>query len=342
MRQPKDRDFVETEEGFIFCLVGYLHPPDGYTAYLKYTPAETGRWARGTKHFRRELEYYHVRNVAKTLEFLRTHHPRYVGFDPVLNLSFSFVPRGAVTIYYRPEERLQGIMAAPADPLEKDVEALVSLLVVAGGPTLEAFGITGSILLQTHDPSFSDIDLVVYGRGATAKARAAATLLKGGPIQAVAPDRLARWRAETAGRFGLATEDVAHLEARRWNYFQFRDRYVSIHPIRRDEEIQEAYGQHHYRAVGIATIEATVVDATDSIFLPASYAVADVVLREGQERQITELVSYEGLYCQAADPGDRIVARGVVEQVDEGSCRLVLGAAGPSDGGFLQPLLPSP
>ncbi len=338
MRQPKDRGFVETEEGLIFCLVGYLHPPNGSTAYLKYTPAETGRWARGTKRFRRELEYYHVRNVAETLEFLSTHHPCYVGFDPVRTLSFSFVPRDAVTIYYRPEEGLQGIMAAPADPLEKDVEALVSLLVVAGGPTLEAFGITGSILLQTHDPSFSDIDLVVYGRDATAKVRAAVTLLKGGPIQAIAPDRLARWRGETAGRFGLAPEDVAHLEARRWNYFQFRIRYVSIHPIRREEEIQEAYGQSHYRAAGSPrSRQPWSMLPTASSCGPAT-RWPDVVLRKGQRRQITELVSYEGLYCQAVDPGDRIVARGVVEQVDEGSCRLVVGAAGLSDGGFLKPL----
>lgn len=113
------------------------------------------------------------------------------------------------------------------------------------------------------------------------------------------------------------------------------------------EEIQEAYGQHHYRAVGVATIEATVVDATDGIFLPAGYALADIVLGEGQQRQITELVSYEGLYCQAVDPGDRIVARGEVEQVDGGPCRLVVGAAGLSDGGFetvqdLKPTQPSP
>jgi predicted nucleotidyltransferase len=335
MTLPKDRDFVETEEGFIFCLVGYLHPPDRYTAYLKYTRAEAGRWTRGAVHFHRELEYYHVRNVAKTLDFLRAHHPRYMSFDPVRNLSFSFVPRDAVAHYYHPEERLQAILAAPADPLEKDVEALVSLLVGTGGPGQDALGITGSILLQIHDPSFSDIDLLVYGRDATARVRAALALLKGGPIQPVAPDR--RWRSETANRFGLAPEDVAHLEARRWNYFQFRDRYVSIHPTRRDDEIREAYGQHRYGAVGVATIEATVADAADSIFLPASYMLADVVIREGQQWPIAELLSYESLYCQAADPGDRIVARGVVEQVDDGPCRLVLGAAGLSDGGSLRP-----
>ena len=339
MRLPKDRDFVETEEGFIFCLVGYLHPPDRYTAYLKYTPAEAGRWAKGAVRFHRELEYYHVRSVAKTLDFLRTHHPRYVSFDLVRNLSFSFVPRDAVTTYYRPEERMQAILAAPADPLEKDVEALVSLLVGVGGPGQDAFGITGSLLLQIHDPSFSDIDLLVYGRDTTARVLAALTLLKkGGLIQPVAPDRLTWWRAETANRFGIGAEDVAHLEVRRWNYFQFRDRYVSIHPTRRDDEIQEAYGQHRYRSVGAATIEATVADAADSIFLPACYTLANVSFREGQQWQMTELVSYEGLYCQAADRGDRIVASGAVEQVDDGPCRLVVGAAGLPDGGFLKRL----
>lgn len=87
----------------------------------------------------------------------------------------------------------------------------------------------------------------------------------------------------------------------------------------------------------VATIEATVVDATDSIFLSAHYTLADVVIREQQQLQITEVISYESLYCQVADPGDRIVARGVVEQVDDGPCRLVLGAAGLSDGGSLRP-----
>lgn len=262
MKLPKDRDFVETEEGFIFCLVGYLHPPERYTAHLKYTRAEAGRWARGAVRFHRELEYYHVRKFSKTLDSLRTHHPRYMSFDPVRNLSFSFVPQDAVTTYYRPEERFQAILARPADPLEKDVEALVSLLVGAGGPDPDAFGITGSTLLNIHDPSFSDIDLLVYGRDATASVRAPLDVLKKSCL------------------------------------------------------IQ--------------------VDAADSIFLPACYTLADVVIGEGQQWQMTELVSYEGLYCQVADRGDRIVACGAVEQVDDGPCRLVVGAAGLPEGGFLK------
>ncbi len=265
MRRPKDRDFVETEEGLVFCLIGYLHPPDRYTAYLKYTPSKAGRWKRamaklsaptpfvvrpspwpspqwgegeGTReviYYQRELEYYHVRNVGKTLEFLKSQYPRYVTFDPLQNLTFSFVPRDAVAIYHYPEKRPREILAAPADPLEKDVEAFVSLLVAAGGPDPGLLGITGSILLKIHDPSFSDIDLLLYGREATARARVALSRSKDGSVQAVDPERLSRWRDETAVRFGLDQDDIARLEGRRWNYLQFRDRYVSLqsHPAGR-------------------------------------------------------------------------------------------------------------
>lgn len=90
---------METPEGFFFCLVGDLHPPDRYTAYLKYTLAATGRWARGQVVYRRELPYYHVRNVARTIEFLEREHPKYVWDDPVRNVKFSFVPRDAVARY---------------------------------------------------------------------------------------------------------------------------------------------------------------------------------------------------------------------------------------------------
>jgi predicted nucleotidyltransferase len=94
MRRPKDRDFLETTEGLLFCVVGYLHPPGRYVAYLKYTPADTGKWARGDVAYRRELPYYHVRHVRRTLEWLEAEHPRYLWTDPATGLRFSHVPAG--------------------------------------------------------------------------------------------------------------------------------------------------------------------------------------------------------------------------------------------------------
>jgi predicted nucleotidyltransferase len=336
-RAPKDRDFVETPEGFLFCLVGYLHPPDRYMAYLKYTPADTGKWARDGVFYRRELPYYHTRSVVETLAFLERQHPRYVWRDPVQGVRFSFVDREAVSHYYRPEERLARILKIAADPLEEDVAALVRLLERATGVPAEDFGITGSVLLGLHDPAFSDIDLLVYGASSSRRLKEAIPDLTGDELGPIEPARRSRWRAETAARFVLGPDELAHLESRRWHYFRFRDRYVSVHATRRDSELSEVYGQRRYQLMGVATIDATIRDASESLFLPAVYALSDARSEEGTPVPVGSLVSYEGLFADFADAGDRIRARGGLEQISDGSSRLVVGTAALPDGGWICP-----
>src|SRR5262245_14196463 len=322
-RRPRDRDFVETAEGFFFCVVGYLHPADRYTAYLKYTPAVGGRWARGGVSYRRELPYYHVQNVVKTLAFLEREFPRYIWRDPIRDLRFSFVPHEAVVTYYRPEERLARIIDEPGDRLETEVRDLVTALGAATGLPRSAFGITGSILLGLHDPSFSDIDLIVYG-AANARLVRRALRASGPPFAPLGLARRQRWRAETVERFGLAEAEVAEFEATRWNYFLFNGRYVSVHPTRAESEIAEEYGTEPVRRRGVVTIEARVADASEAIFLPAVYWLADSAGLDGAPAAIDQLVSFEGLYCGVAQAGDRIRARGMVEE-SGGLRRLVVG-----------------
>src|SRR5262245_24281361 len=333
-RRPRDRDFVETAEGFFFCVVGYLHPADRYTAYLKYTPAAGGRWARGGISYRRELPYYHVQNVVKTLAFLEREFPRYIWRDPIRDLRFSFVPHEAVVTYYLPEERLARIVDDPADRLETEVRDLVTRLRAATGLPRSAFGITGSTLLGLHDPSFSDIDLIVYG-AANARLVQRALGALGPPFAPLGVERRQRWRAETARRFGLAEAEVVDFETTRWNYFLFSGRYVSVHPTRAESEIAEEYGMEPVRRLGEATIEARVVDASEALFLPAVYRLADSAGPDGAPVAIDQVVSFEGLYCGVAEAGDRIRARGVVEEAG-GLRRLVVGVDSVEDGGSLR------
>ena len=340
-RRPRDRDFVETREGFFFCLVGYVHPPDRYLAYLKYTPAAAGKWARGPVAYRRELPYYHVRNVQETVDRLAESHRHYVWRDPATGLRFSFVPRDAVARHYRPEARLQEILAGPADPLEAEVRDLVSGLTAVSGVPAAAFGVTGSILLGLHNPAFSDIDLIVYGRAEVERVRA--TLGEaGGALAPLPPERRAAWRRETAERFGLGPDEVAHLDARRWNYRLFRGRYVSIHPTRAEDEITEGYGDRPSSPRGPATIEARVTDVADAAFLPAVYKVADAKVADGPPAAIDEVVVFEALFAGMADPGDRILARGQVEVDAAGRGRLVVGSAAVEGGGTLRVLASAP
>jgi predicted nucleotidyltransferase len=277
-----------------------------------------------------------VRSVQETLRFLEVHHPQYVFADPVQGLTFSFVPTHRVRHYYVPEERLAQILADPCGLLEKEVTELVETLIQASGLPRHALGITGSILLGMHNPAFSDIDLTVYGRGHALALRQVVERLKGTRFQEIDPVRREQWRRETGARFDLGPDDVAYLETRRWNYFLFRGRCVSVHPTRADGEIHEEYGDRRYRARGAATIEATVVEASEALFLPAIYRLGDVRGIEGAASDVETLVSFEGLYCDAADPGDRILARGHVETATGAAPRLVVGAASLTDGGFVK------
>jgi uncharacterized protein len=336
VRPPKDRDFVETIEGLFFCVVGYLHPPDRYVAYLKYTPASGGKWARGEVAYRRELPYYHVRHVHRTLAWLEAEHPRYLWTDPATGLRFSHVPVSAVTRHYLPERRLAEIVAAPQDPLERETRDLATLLAGRAGLPLAAFGVSGSILLGLHDPAFSDIDLLVYGAECAQRLRAVIDSLGDAGLVALPDDRRARWRADTASRFGLDADAVAELDRRRWHYRLFRGRYVSLHATRADEEIREAYGERRYAPLGPAVAEARVTDAEESVFLPAVYRVADVRWLDGGSGALDEVVSFEGLYCGAADAGDRIGVVGHLEAERGGSRRLVVGSGFLPDGGMLR------
>jgi len=332
IRKPKDRDFVRTREGMFFCVTGYLHPPDRYTAYLKYSPASLGKWKDDQTSYRRELAYYHVSKVAGTIAYLEQNYPQYVHYCPVRGIKFSMIPHDYVSKYYLPEQRLRDILDNPRDSLEEEVCAFVSEIVATTGVKASDLGITGSILLGIHNPQFSDIDLIVYGLENSLKVRAALKERRLARIRPVAGRTLEEWCASVAGHFSLSHGQARYLAGRRWNYGFFNGRYFSIHPTRTDAEIRENYGDRIYRGEGIARIRAVVTDASESLFMPASYRIEGVEVIEweaGWQRAgslpLKEVVSYEGLYRDVVDAGDEIEARGKLESVDGQTYRLVIG-----------------
>ena len=282
-RKPKDRDFLETREGMLFCVTGYLHPPDKYTAYLKYSPAPMGKWKGGGIAYRRELEYYRVDKVADTIAYLEQNYPHYVHYCPVRGIKFSMVPHKYVERYYIPEERLRELLESPRDRLEEEVCAFVDEIAAHTGLRREDFGITGSILLGIHNPAFSDIDLLVYGLEEARKIRAMLKEGKSARIRPVAGKALEEWCAGVVEHFPLSLAEARYLAGRRWNYGFFEGRYFSIHPTRRDEEIKENYGDRVYRERGMARIRAVVADASQTLFTPAVYRVEGVEVIEGAQ-----------------------------------------------------------
>ncbi|OGD52774.1 hypothetical protein A3K81_06755 [Candidatus Bathyarchaeota archaeon RBG_13_60_20] len=334
--KPKDRDFVETVEGHLFCVVGYLHPPEGYTAYLKYVPAPVGKWGRGEARYTRTLPFYHVSQVENTYSYLRENYPKYLIDCPVRGFTVSYVPRPSVRRYYRPRKVLREIMARGAvDPLEEKLLRLAGLLTDESG--VRGLGVTGSILTGIHNPDFSDIDLTVYGAGPSRRLKDAVLRLRneGDRVQPPTRQEIESWCRERISKFPLTVDELRRVAETRWNYGFYTGTYFSVHPTRADREITEAYGDNTYRRVGEVSGSATVADASESMFLPAFYRVEDAALPGGVEAE--RLVSYEGLYGGVFAEGDRVEFRGALEKVEgkNPGHQVVVGGAG-SPAGYIR------
>jgi len=325
--KPRDRDFIQTVDDHLFCVVGYLHPPDGYTAYLKYVPSPDGKWGKDGRRYSRTLPFYHVSQVENTYRYIKEKYPQYLYDCPVRNITISWVPKSHMKEYYHPREKLVEIMSRGAnDSLERKLLDLSTVLEEKAG-IKNRVGVTGSILTGTHNPSFSDIDLTVHGYDASRKLIEALRELKEEAVlvKPVTPEEKEGWVRNRAGRFPLSVDDLRHIAEKRWNYGYFEGTYFSVHPIRTDKEITENYGDDTYHRKKTLEGTATVSDNRDSIYLPAVYGVED-------SGEVSEVVSFEGLYGSLFEVGDRIRFKGVLEEIRGKDPRyrvLVGGASSP-------------
>ena len=341
----RDRDFLETKEGFLSCVVGCIHPPDKVISYIKYVPHPRGKWGSGEKRYARFLATYSIPSLSENLRFLRERYPHYIFYSHEWNTSMSCTPTKYIKVHYRPEERLKELArSGERDPLEEETIALARFISRESGVPLGRMGVTGSILTRIHRVEFSDIDLTVYGGGESLRVKETLQSLykEGGEIQPLKGSRLEDWCREKARIYPVTVEEAYKIYGRRWNYGVFKGRIFSIHPVR--DRVEDRYGDRVFEPLGIVEVSAKILDSSEAIFLPCTYKVGDVKVMDGPRFEgIREITSYEGFYGDIADPGDRVVARGRLERVrdlrgEEEYYRVLIGSLDAEGGDYIKPL----
>ncbi|HDJ26559.1 MAG TPA: hypothetical protein ENF34_04520 [Candidatus Bathyarchaeota archaeon] len=319
MRGFRDRDFIRTPEGFLFCVVGSTHPPDRIMAYLKYVPrASGGPWSRGGVRFHRALREYSMDALRETLTFLRD-YPAYLTYFEAFGTEMSAVPVARVEEHYKPEERL-GQMASSTwlDTLEEKALSLARLVAEVSGVPLSELGVTGSILLGIHVPGISDIDLVVYGRENSARVKEAISKAlddRSIEVQRLEGEVARAWCVRKAKIHPLTLEEAKEILGRKWNMGTYEGVRFSIHPVLKEGEA-ERYGDRIYKPLGEIAVRAEVRDASLAMFLPAIYGVELRRVIEGPGlRELREICSYESLFADVAEEGEEVVAKGKLELV---------------------------
>jgi len=328
MREFRDRDFLESNEGLIFCVIGNIHPVDRVIAYLKYIPHYSSsirtKWSRSGVMYGRILPHYSAMGVKDTLNYLRKQHPEYIVFDKYRSIELIEVPRYRIKTHFKPEERLREILNSPQDELEELALDLVEELSDITNIDLSYFGITGSILLKIHNIQYSDIDVIIYGEHNSWIIRNTLRELlhseKKQHFSLPKGERLEEWSRDIISHHPLSLREAMILYSEyKWNRAIYRGRQFSIHPVKLENEVNERWEDKVYKPLGLVKVKATVVDNRDAIFMPAIYVVNSVKVLEGATPpgEISRIVSYEGLYIDLAEPGDEIVVYGKLEEVED-------------------------
>ncbi len=335
MRGFRDRDFIQTNDGFYFCVVGALHPKERIISYIKYVPSNSGIWGTEKQQFSRILKNYTISNLLETFQFLEKNHPYYLFKSPVDNITLTAVPYERIKQHFMPEKKLAQLRnSVSLDFLQKKLVRFTRYLQQISGIKETDFGITGSLLLDIHQPTFSDLDVIVYGIENSWVLKKALIKNQGpeSPIKRLHGKALEEWCIKKSQQYPMTKQDANTLYARKWNLGFFKDTYVSIHPVKTDSEINEEYGSKTYQPIGQVTLEAEVKDSIDSLFLPATYKIKNLtVIDNDLSLDISEVVSYEGLYSSLAENGERIQVKGKLEKVNQkqtnrGYYRVVVGS----------------
>jgi predicted nucleotidyltransferase len=179
-------------------------------------------------------------------------------------------------------------------------------------------GVSGSLLVGLHAAT-SDIDPVVYGVENGRKVHAALRkLLEEGdtPFKPYGLEDLRRLFAFRSKDTYMGFEDFVKVESRKVFQGKFMDKDYFVRFVKDWSEVEEKYGDIHYRDCGYAKIEATVVDDAEAIFTPCTYKIEDVKVVEGPKLQpIREIASFRGRFCEQARKGETIIAQGKLERV---------------------------
>jgi hypothetical protein len=268
------------------------------------------------------MKNYTVPSLQETLHLIQTQYPQYLYNSRVLNTQISAVPKKRILHHHKPEVKLVELFHLEhRDPLQSSVIELVSTISHQTAIPPECFGITGSILTDIHQPSFSDIDLTIYG------------LDNGWKIRQYLQDSfqdnsnlftrhctkarqqvLTRW----SQRYPLTITEAKQIYFRRWNYGFFHDTAFSIHPIQPRKEIEYRYADQKFHSMQMIEGLAKIVDVKKSLFLPAIYEITDFKGIDIKNNiVIRQIVSYNGLYNGIFEKGEIVHVRGKLEKTED-------------------------
>ncbi|GAB4256351.1 MAG: nucleotidyltransferase domain-containing protein [Methylomicrobium sp.] len=305
------KDFIETAEGLAFAVVEHGIEQDRVLCFLRYRRDSAGRWQK--------------QSTSQAQALLSRYHPEFLYDCPVRDAQLHAVPVKQIVKHHRPGQRIRDSLIAfsTEDSVERDLKQLLGLY-VSHGFDIDSIGVTGSLLIGAQH-SDSDIDLVFYDRALFHRARGlTAELIAEGRLQAL---ELRDWHESYRRRAcSLDFDDYVWHERRKFNKALVNGRkfdlsFIDPLPVARAER---------YRKCGEVLLCCTITDDSAAFDYPALFR-CDLP-------EIDAIVVFTATYFGQGQVGEQIEVRGLLEQSDSGSQRIVVGSSREAEGEYIKVL----
>jgi len=323
----RDRDTIITEEGLIFRVFGYSHPPNNYICDAEYAPAtvfksDNPKAPRGKK---KVTHYKFYEDEA--WKFLSNKYPRYLIFHEMLQRKVVGVGRNDIHETLKPQEQLEKFAdAEPQDSLQKAAQNVLSFIAQRSNLKVKNFGVFGSMLHGFYHPKFSDIDLVIYGRKKLVELQEIlqgfyeeASVPLGNEFETDEPAKDKQWRF-----LNLSPKEYVWHQKRKLIYALFNDEEAGrvikteFEPVKDWKEIAVEYDSDT-RIVqkGWVKMIARVIEDFDAAFMPSTYGIKPLKVLEGSKiaDEAIRIVSYMEEYRLQAFKDETVFVEGNLEEV---------------------------
>jgi predicted nucleotidyltransferase len=323
----RDRDAILTNEGLIFRVFGYSHPPDAYICDAEYASSTIFKSTdpRAPRTGKNQIFYKFYNDEGWKL--ISNNFQKYTVYHEMLRQKVVGINEADITETRKPEERLQALIKTePKDELISAMQQVLNISTKKSGLKTSNFGVFGSMLHGFHHPKLSDVDLIVFGKKENAKMRKA--------LEALYKDKRSGLHNEFESddamkgkqwRFlNFTVEDFVWHQRRKQIYGFYDDKAskrtikAEFEPVKAWSEIKSEYDpQARIERKGWVRLKARVTADDEAPFIPSIYSIEPLEVLSG-ERDALEakrVVSFMEEFRLQAQKDEEIVVEGNLEEV---------------------------
>jgi predicted nucleotidyltransferase len=324
----RDRDAVVTEEGLIFRVYGYSHPPKAYVCDVEYAPASIYKSEDPRAIRRKGRQTYYKFYLDHGLRFVRDNYPQYSVLHKPLQAIIVGVHQTQITEIRKPDEAMQKLLKKPArDNLHQALKTAFGIVSERSGLDRLDFGVFGSLLHDFYHPQFSDLDFIVYGKKELSRLRET--------LHTLYDEHSSPFRNE------FETEDTVKEKAARWRFINYSPKEYWWHqkrktiyatfqnekngrtiktefePVKKWSEVHSEYdSKARIFRKGWIKAEARITGNSEAPFMPSVYEIEITKnLDSAKVDDIEQILSYVEEFRMQAERDEKVYVEGNLEQV---------------------------